>query len=86
MLLANLLANKASSQEAADNRPITISPSNSADEDSDVIAILVSASVRIICPHDRRADEKTFMLHDVNVGKVKSVAQFRRELASHFGD
>lgn len=74
-------------QEGATNSPITISPSNSADEESDSTEpTVVSASVRVICPHEKRADHKTFMLRDVNVEEMKSTSAFRKQLYSQFGD
>ena len=76
-------------QGSAGNVPST--PVNSYDltEDSDlsdtVDPVLVSASVKIICPDEKRTDHKTFMMRDVNVEEVKPMVLFRKELHTQFG-
>ena len=58
-------------------------------EDSDtsdtVEPVLVSASVKIMCPDGKRADHKTFMMRNVNVDNIQSMASFRKELHVQFG-
>lgn len=76
-------------QEATPDSPIyTASPSTSDDEDmtNNHEPTLISTSVRIICPDEKKADHKTFMLRDVNIQKIRSMASFRAELCSQFGD
>lgn len=80
----NLSTNK---QEGTTNSPVVISPSHH-DEDSDSSAepTLVSPSVKVICPGEKRADHKTFVLHGVNVGELKSMSEFRKVLQTQLGD
>ena len=74
----------ATSVEEPDNSPVL---SVSSDEDTDLTGpMLVSVSVKIICPDEKRTDHKTFMLHDLDVNKVKTMALFRNELHRQFGD
>ena len=58
-------------------------------EDSDtsdtVEPVLVSASEKIMCPDGKRADHKTFMMRNVNVDNIQTMASFRKELHVQFG-
>ena len=65
----------------------TVSPSTSDDEGVRISEpTLTSTSVKIICPGEKKADHKTFMLRDVNIQEKKSMASFKAELGSQFGE
>ena len=65
----------------------TVSPSTSDDEGVRISEpTLTSTSVKIICPGEKKADHKKFMLRDVNIQEKKSMASFKAELGSQFGE
>lgn len=74
----------ATSIEEPANSPVL---SVSSDEDTDSTEpMLLTVGVKIICPDQKRTDHKTFMLRDLDVSKVKTMALFRKELHCQFGD
>ena len=47
--------------------------------------VLVTASVKIICPNEKRNEHKTFILRDVDVSKIKLVSSLKQEILTQFG-
>ena len=80
-----------SSQDSGNN-PIVISPTRNpgptdqeSDSDHGTEPNLISVSVKIICPNEKRADHKTYMLRGLNTEEVNSVVDFREALFAEFG-
>ena len=47
--------------------------------------VLVSASVKIICPSEKFSEHKVFMLKDVNLSDIVSISSLREKIYTQFG-
>ena len=75
--------NQPSTAENASS-PICLSPSPSKDSDTSE-PVLVSASVKIICPNEKQSEHKVFVLRDLDIGDTKTLDSLREEIYTQFG-
>jgi hypothetical protein len=66
--------------------PVNSCDVNEHSDTSDTVEpVLISASVKIMCPDGKTADHKALMIRNVNVDNIQSMASFRKELHVQFG-
>lgn len=65
--------------------PDTLSPTSQSSSDSASEPVLVSATVKIICPNEKLSEHKVFMLKDVDLGDITTTSSLREEIYSQFG-
>ena len=69
---------------ATENTTGSPSPANEGPESSDENE-LVSLTVKLICPKEKRGEHRVFILRDINLSEITSLDSMRKNIYSQFG-